>query len=94
MPKALWTEVCNTVWEAATKTIPKRTKCKKPKWLSEEALQIDEEIREGKSKGEREDIPNRIHSTNEQFKEVEENKRMGKTRDLFKKLEISREHFM
>ena len=85
VPEELWTEVCNIVWEAATKTIPKKKKCKKEKCLSEEALQIAEERREAKSRGEREDIPNRIQSPNEQFKEVEENKRMGKTRDLFKK---------
>ena len=86
VPEELWTEVCNIVWEAATKTIPKKKKCKKEKCLSEEALQIAEERREAKSRGEREDIPNRIQSPNEQFKEVEENKRMGKTSDLFKKI--------
>ena len=52
--------------------------------MSEEALQIAEERREAKSRGEREDMPNRIQSPNEQCKEVEENKRMGKTRNLFK----------
>jgi len=85
VPEELWTEVCNIVWETATKTISKRKKCKKEKCLSEEALQIAEERREAKSRGERENIPNRIQSPNEQFKEVEENKRMGKTKDLFKK---------
>ena len=54
--KELWMEVCNTVQEAVTKTIPKEKKCKKAKWLSEEALQIAEERRKGK--GERENIPN------------------------------------
>ena len=53
-PEELWTEVHNIVWEAVDKTIPKEKKCKKAKWLSEEALQIAEERREVKSKGERE----------------------------------------
>ena len=54
MPEELWTEVHNIVQEAVTKIIPKKKKCKKAKWLSEEALQIAEERREVKSKGERE----------------------------------------
>ena len=54
MPKELWTKVHNTVKEALTKTIPKKKKCKKAKRLSEEALQIAEERRDVKSKGERE----------------------------------------
>ena len=49
----LWMEVHNIVWEAVTKTIPKKKKCKKAKWLSQEALQITEERRDVKSKGER-----------------------------------------
>ena len=54
MPEELWTEVCNIVPEAANKTIPKKKKSKKAKWLSEEALQIAEEIKKkAKSKGER-----------------------------------------
>ena len=53
MPEALWTEVCNTVQEAVTKTIKKKKKCKKAKWMSEKALQIAEERREVKGKGER-----------------------------------------
>ena len=80
-------------------------KCKKAKWLSEEALQIALKRREVKSKGEKE----RYTHLNEEFqriarrdkkaflsdqcKEIEENNRMGKTRDLFRKLEISKEHF-
>ena len=56
MPEELWTEVCNIVQEVVTKTIPKKKKCKKTKWLSEEALQIAEERREVKGKGEREKI--------------------------------------
>ena len=77
-----------------TKTISKRKKCKKAKWLSEEALQISEKRREVKSKGERErytQLNSREYSRrdkkaslNEQCKEVEENNRMGKARDLFK----------
>ena len=54
MPEELQTEVCNTVQEVVTKTIPKKSKCKKTKWLSEEALQIAEKKREAKGKGERE----------------------------------------
>ena len=54
VPEELWTEVHNTVQESLTKTIPKEKKCKKTKWLSEKALQIAEERREAKSKGERE----------------------------------------
>ena len=81
-------------------------KCKKAKWFSEEALQIAVKRREAKSKGEKE----RCSHLNAEFqriamrdkkaflsdpcKEVEENNRMGKTRDLFKKIEIPREHFM
>ena len=54
VPEELWTEVHNILQEAVTKTIPKKRKCNKAKWLSEEALQIAEERREVKSKGERE----------------------------------------
>ena len=54
VPDELWTEVCDIVWEAGIKTIPKKKKCKKAKWLSEEALQIAEKRREVKSKGEKE----------------------------------------
>ena len=56
VPEELWTEVCNIVQEVVTKTIPKKKKCKKTKWLSEEALQIAKERREVKGKGEREKI--------------------------------------
>ena len=56
MPDELWTEICDTVQETGTKTISKKNKCIKAKWLSEEALQIAEK-REGKDKGERKDIP-------------------------------------
>ena len=97
VPEELQTEVCNIVQEAVTKTIPKEKKCKKAKWLSEEALQISEERREVKGKEKRKDIPKlsaelqRISRNaqkaflSEQCKETEENNRTGKTRDLFKK---------
>ena len=99
-------EVCNIVQETVTKTIPKKKKCKKAKWLSEKALQIAEERREAKDKGERDRytqlnaefqrIARRDKKAflNEQCKEIEKNNRMGKTRDFFKKWEISRENFM
>ena len=54
MPDDLWTEVCNIVQEAVIKTISKKNKCKKTKWLSEEVLQIAEKRKEVKSKGEKE----------------------------------------
>ena len=106
VPDELWTEVRDVVQETGIKTIPKKKKCKKAKWLSEEALQIAVKRREAKSKGEKE----RYSHLNAEFqriarrdkkaflsnqcKEIEENNRMGKTRDLFKKLETPREHFM
>ena len=97
VPEELWIEVCNILQEAVTKSIPKKKKCNKAKWLSEEALQIAEERREVKSKGERERytqlnaefqrIARRQKAFfNEQCKEIEGNNRMGKTRDLFKKI--------
>ena len=58
MPEELWMEVHNIVQEAVTKTIPKKKKCKKAKWLSEDALQISEERRQVKGKGEMEIYPN------------------------------------
>ena len=57
MPEELWAEVCDTVQEAVIKTILKKQKCKKAKWLSEEALQIAENIKEAKGKGEKETYP-------------------------------------
>ena len=98
VPEELWMEIHNIVQEAVTKTIPKKKKCKKAKWLSEEALQIAEERREAKGKGERKRythlnaevqiIIRRDQKAflNKQCKEIEENNRMGKTRDLFKKI--------
>ena len=53
MPEELWTEVCDTVQEAGIETIPKKKKCKKEKWLSEEALKRPEKRREAKGKGEK-----------------------------------------
>ena len=57
MPEELWTEVCDIVQKAVIRTIPKKKKCKKAKWLSEEALQIAEKRRDGKAKEKRKDIP-------------------------------------
>ena len=104
MPEELWTEIDDIVWNAVIKTIPAQ-KCKKAKWLSEEALQIAEK-REVKGKGEKE----RYTPLNAEFqriarrdkkvflnglcKEIEENNRMGKTRDLFKKIRDTKEYFM
>ena len=98
VPEKLWTEVCNTVQEAVFKTTPKKKKCKKAKWLSEEALQIAEKRKKakGKRKKERQTHLNaesqRIARRDkkaflsEQCKEIEENNRMGKTGVLFKKI--------
>ena len=106
VPDELWTEVHDIVQETGIKTIPMEKKCKKAKRLSGEALQRDVKTREVKSKGEKE----RYMHLNAEFQriarrdkkaffsdpcnEIEENNRMGKTRDLFKKIEISRGHFM
>ena len=103
----IWVEVCDIVQEAGIKTIPKKEKCKKAKWLSEEALQIAEKRRDVKGKGEKERYTHlnaefqRIARKDkkaflsDQCKEIEENTRMQKTRDLSqKKSEIPREHFM
>ena len=99
MSDELWTEVCDNVQEAGIKTIPKRKKCRKAKWLSKEALQIAVKRREVKSKGEKE----RYTHLNAEFQriarkdkkaflsdqckeiEIEENNRMGKTSNLLKK---------
>ena len=96
MPEELWTEVCNTAQETVTKTIPKKKKCKKAKWLSEEALQIavKKEKRKAKKKrykhlnAEFQRIARRDKKAflSDQCKEIEENNRMGKTGDLFKKI--------
>ena len=106
VPKELWTEVHDIVQEAVIKIIPKKKKCKKAKWLSEEALQTAVKRREVKSKGEKERYTHlnaefqrlarrdKKIFLSDQCKEIEENNRMGKTRDLFKKLEIPREHIL
>ena len=97
VPEELWTEVCDIVQETGIKTIPMERKGKKAKWLSEEALQIAEKRREAKGKGEKERYKHlngfqRIARRDEkaflsdQCKEIEENNRMGKTRDHFKKI--------
>ena len=98
VPDELWMKVHDIVQETGIKTIPKKKKCKKAKWLSEEALQIAVKTRYVKSKGEKERythlnaefqrIGRRDKKTflSNQCKETEENNRMGKTRDLFKKI--------
>ena len=98
MPEELWMEVRDIVQEAGIKTIPKKKKCKKANWLSEEYLPVAVKRREAKGKGEQE----RYASLNAEFqrtirrdkkaflsdqcKETEENNRIGKTRDLFKRI--------
>ena len=98
MPEELWTEVSDIGQEAGIKTIPKKKKYKKAKWLSEEALQIAVKRREVKGKGKKERythlnaefqrIARRDKNTfiSDQCKEIEENNKMGMTRDLFKKI--------
>ena len=106
VPDELWTEVHDIVQETGIKTILMEKKRKKAKWLSGEALQIAVKRREAKSKGEKE----RYKHLNEEFqriarrdkkaflndqcKEIEENNRMGKTTDLFKKIRDTKEYFM
>ena len=103
MPDELWTEVHDTVQETGIKIIPKKKKCKKAEWLSEEALQTAVKRRAAKINGEKERY---IHLNAElqriarrdkkaflsnQCKEIVETNRMGKTRDLFKKLRDTKE---
>ena len=96
VPEELWMEAHDILQEAVIKTIPKKKKCKKAKWLSDQTSQIAEKRREAKSKGERERFT-RLNAEfqriarrdkkaflSDQCKEMEENNRMGKTRDLFK----------
>ena len=105
MSDELWREVHDIVQETGIKTIPMEKNFKKAKWLSGEALQIAVKRREAKSKGEKE---RRKHLNAEfqriarrdkkaflrnQCKEIEENNRMGKTRDLFKKIRDTKETF-
>ena len=105
VPDELWTEVLDIVQETGIKTIPMEKKCKKAKWLSEEDLQIAVKRREVKSKGEKERythlnaefqrIARRYKKAflSDQCKEIEENNRMGKTRDLFKKIRFTKGTF-
>ena len=98
MPDELWTELRDTVQETGSKTIPKKKKCKKAKWLPEESLQIAEKRREVKHKGEKErytHLSAEFQRTarrekraflSHQRKEIEESNRMGKTRDFFKEI--------
>ena len=98
VPEEIWTEIHDTVQEAVIKTIPKQKKCKKAKWLSEKVLQIAEKRKVVKGKGEKvrythlnaefQRIAKRDKKgfLSDQCKEVEENDRLGKTRDLFKKI--------
>ena len=98
MPDELWTEVCDIVQETGIKTIPMEKKCKKAKWLSGEALQIAVKRREVKSKGEKESYKHlnaefqRIARRDkkaflsDQCKKIEENNKMGKSRDFSKKI--------
>ena len=101
----LWTEVRDLVQETGIKTIPKKKKCTEAKCLSEEALQISVKRREVKNKGEKERYSHlnaefqRIAKRDkkaflsDQCKEIKENNRMGKTRDLFKKIRDTKGHF-
>ena len=105
VPEELWTKVHNIVQESVIKTILKKKKCKKAKWLSDEALQIAVKRREAKSKGEKERYTHlnaefqRIARRDkkaflhDQCKEIKENNRMGKTRDLFKKIRDTKGQF-
>ena len=105
VPYGLWNEVRDIVQETGIKTIPMEKKCKKAKWLSGEALQIAVKRKEAKSKGEKERYKHlnaefqRIARRDkkaflsDQCKEIEENNRMGKTRDLFKKIKDTKGTF-
>ena len=95
VPEELWTDVHNIIQEVVIKIILKKKKCKKAKWLSEAALQIAEKRREVKGKGKIYSSECRVPENSkerqeaflsEQYKEIEENDKMGNTRDLFKKI--------
>ena len=106
VPEELWMEVHDIVQEAVIKTILKRKKCNKAKWLSEEALQIAEKRREAKGKGKKERYTDlnagfqRIARRDkkaffsDQCKVIEENNRRERSEMSSRKLEIPREHFM
>ena len=104
VPDELLTEVRDIVQETVIKTIPKKKKCKKAEWLSEEALQIAEKRREVKGKGEKKD--NYLNAEfqriarkdkkaflSDKCKEIEENRRVGETRDIFKKIRDTKGKF-
>ena len=103
MPEELWIEVCDIVQEAVIKTIHKKKKCRKAKWFSEEVLQIAEERKEVKGKGEKERYTHlnaefqrtarrdKKAFLRDQCKEIEKNNRMGKI--FSRQLEVPREHF-
>ena len=105
VPEELLMEVCDIAQETGSKTIPKKKKCRKTKWLSEETLQITVKRREAKGKGEKERYTHlnvefqRIARREkkaflcDQCKEIQEKNRMGKTRDLFKKIGDTRGTF-
>ena len=105
MPEELWKEVHDIVQEAVLKSILKKKKCKKAKWLSEEALQIAEKRREAKGRGEKERYTqlnaefqriarrDKKDFLSDQCKEIEENSIMGRLEISSRKSEIPREHF-
>ena len=105
LPDELWTEVRDIVQETGIKTIPMEKKCKKAKWLSKEVLQTAVKRREDKSKGENKRYTHlngefqrlarrdKKAVLSDHFKVIEENNRMGKTRDLFKKIRDSKGTF-
>jgi len=106
VPEELWTEVCDVVQEAVIKTIPKEKKCKKAKWLSEEALHVAVNRRETKGKGEKERYihlkaefqriarRNKKAILSDQCKEIEENNEWENLDISSRKLEIPRKHFI
>ena len=104
VPDELWMEVRDIVQETGIKTIPRKKKCKKVKWLSGEALQIAEKRRQAKDKGEkythlnaefqRIEIREKKAFLSDQCKEIKENNRKGKTRDLFKKIRDTKGTFL
>ena len=105
MPEELWMEVRDIGQKTGIKTIPKKKKCERAKWLSEEALQIAVKRGEAKSKGEKERYTHlnaefqriargdKKDFLSDQSKEIEENDRMGKARDLFKKIKVTKVSF-
>ena len=82
VPEELWTEVCNTVQKAVTKIIPNKKKCKKAKWLSEDALEMAEKRREGKGKGKKE----RYTHLNVEFQRIARRDKKPFLSDQFKEI--------